>query len=99
MTLLTWFFDDGKSCCERGFFGDKTTMSLFTDFHPYLLSLVYPQTGGKSNALSSFFSPSSAAARQSADSSVVYKGSAMICFAVISFCVNLIDTIIRLSLD
>lgn len=75
-------------------------MSLFTDFHPYLLSLVYPQIGGKSNALS-FFSLSSAAAHQSADSSssVLYKGSTMICFAVISFCVNLIDTIIRLSLD
>lgn len=29
-------------------------MSLFTDFHPYLPGLVYPQIGWESNALSSF---------------------------------------------
>lgn len=40
-------------------FGFKTTMSLCTQFCPYLLNLVYPQTAAELNKLP--FPPSSAA--------------------------------------
>lgn len=48
MTLLTCFFFDDVSIVEVAVstvFGVKTTLSLFMGFHPYLLSLVYPQIG------------------------------------------------------
>lgn len=40
-------------------YGVKTTMSLFADYHPYLLSLVYPQIGRESDALFPLFCASS----------------------------------------
>lgn len=53
MTLLTWFFDDVLivEVAVSVVFGVKTTLSLFTDFHSYLLSLVYPQIGRELNTL------------------------------------------------
>lgn len=53
MTLLMWFVDDVLivEVAVSVVFAVKTTMSLFTEFHPYLLSLVYPQIGRESNAL------------------------------------------------
>ena len=66
MTLLTQFFDVLiVEVAVSVVFRVKTTMSLFTDLHPYLLSLVYPQIGWESNALSFF--PCCVAAHQSAD--------------------------------
>lgn len=71
-------------------------MSLFTLFHSYLLSLVYPQIGQESNALPPppfFFS---VGIYQSDDSSFMLRY--LICCAVISFGVNMNGTIIRVSL-
>lgn len=64
MTLLTWFFDDVLivEVAVSVVFGVKTTLSLFTDFHSYLLSLVYPQIGQELNTL-----PPPVAALRSAD--------------------------------
>ncbi len=68
MTLLTWYSDDVLivEAAVSVLFGVKTTMSLLTDFHPYLLSLVYPQIGRESNTL--FLLPLLVASHQSADS-------------------------------
>lgn len=53
MTLLVCFFDDVLivAVAVSIVYGVKTTVSLFADFHPYLLSLIYPQIGRESDTL------------------------------------------------
>lgn len=59
MTLLTCFFDDVLivEVAVSIVFGVKTTMSLFTDFNPYLLNLVYGVNKNVENQMLSLFPP------------------------------------------